>query len=364
MRVLKCHWANVAARALRALISPLVHLLVTFHLPIFSGEIAVSPATKPLPPKREITTVPRFSDKVFRAVVTGGGFSSLAILGLISLFLLYNGLSVFKTEGLRFITGFDWIVPQPDSGIPGQYGIGAMLWGTLVIGLIALFFGFPISVGAALFLSYYAPDWLKKPMVLVIDVMAAIPSVVFGLWGYFVLMPHAEYWAKLIHKYLGFIPIFDMPAPAFSRSPFIAGLVLAIMIIPIITSISREVFAQTPLDRVQAAYALGATKWSMIRSVVFPYGRGGVVGGAMLGLGRALGETVAVYTVLNIVFDVRIEVLLSAGGSVASMIVNKFGEANPDELKALMAAGFVLFVVTLIVNFVANAIINKTARRG
>lgn len=321
-------------------------------------------ATKPLPPKREITTVPRFSDRVFRAVVTGGGFSSLAILGLISLFLLYNGLSVFKTEGLRFITGFDWIVPQPDSGIPGQYGIGAMLWGTLVIGLIALFFGFPISVGAALFLSYYAPDWLKKPMVLVIDVMAAIPSVVFGLWGYFVLMPHAEYWAKLIHKYLGFIPIFDMPAPAFSRSPFIAGLVLAIMIIPIITSISREVFAQTPLDRVQAAYALGATKWSMIRSVVFPYGRGGVVGGAMLGLGRALGETVAVYTVLNIVFDVRIEVLLSAGGSVASMIVNKFGEANPDELKALMAAGFVLFVVTLIVNFVANAIINKTARRG
>ena len=320
-------------------------------------------ATKPLPPKREITTVPRFSDRVFRAVVTGGGFSSLAILGLISLFLLYNGLSVFKTEGLRFITGFDWIVPQPDSGIPGQYGIGAMLWGTLVIGLIALFFGFPISVGAALFLSYYAPDWLKKPMVLVIDVMAAIPSVVFGLWGYFVLMPHAEYWAKLIHKYLGFIPIFDMPAPAFSRSPFIAGLVLAIMIIPIITSISREVFAQTPLDRVQAAYALGATKWSMIRSVVFPYGRGGVVGGAMLGLGRALGETVAVYTVLNIVFDVRIEVLLSAGGSVASMIVNKFGEANPDELKALMAAGFVLFVVTLIVNFVANSIINKTARR-
>ena len=136
------------------------------------------------------------------------------------------------------------------------------------------------------------------------------------------------------------------------------------MIIPIITSISREVFAQTPLDRVQAAYSLGATKWSMIRSVVFPYGRGGVVGGAMLGLGRALGETVAVYTFLNIVFDIRFEVLLSAGGSVASMIVNKFGEANPDELKALMAAGFVLFVVTLLVNFLANAIINKTARKG
>jgi phosphate transport system permease protein len=201
-------------------------------------------------------------------------------------------------------------------------------------------------------------------MVLVIDVMAAIPSVVFGLWGFFILMPHAEYWAKLIHKYLGFIPIFDMPANAFSRSPFIAGLVLSIMIVPIITSISREVFAQTPLDRIQAAYALGATKWTMIKSVVFPYGRGGIVGGAMLGLGRALGETVAVYTVLNLFYDIRIEVLLSAGGSVASMIVNKFGEANPDELKALMAAGFVLFLVTLAVNLVANSIINRTVRKG
>ena len=322
----------------------------------------MSTATSTLPPKREITTVPRFSDKVFRAVVTTGGFSSLVILGLISLFLLYNGLSIFRSEGWKFITGFDWIVPNLEEGLPAQFGIGAMLYGTVVIGIISLIIALPISVGAALFLSFYAPEWLKKPMVLVIDVMAAIPSIVFGLWGFFVLMPHAEYWAKLIHKYLGFIPIFDMPAPSFTRSPFIAGIVLAIMIIPIITSISREIFAQTPLDRIQAAYALGATKWSMIKSVVFPYGRGGVVGGAMLGLGRAIGETVAVYTVLNIVYDIRIEVLLSAGGSVASMIVNKFGEATPDELKALMAAGFVLFLVTLLINFIANFVINRTAR--
>ena len=153
-----------------------------------------------------------------------------------------------------------------------------------------------------------------------------------------------------------------MPAPVFTRSPFIAGIVLAIMITPIVTSIAREVFAQTPLERIQAAYALGATKWSMIKAVVFPYGRGGVIGGAMLGLGRALGETDAVYTVLNLVYDIRIEILLSAGGNVASMIVNKFGEADPIELRALMAAGFVLFLVTLAVNFLANAIINKTAR--
>ncbi len=316
------------------------------------------------PAPREITTVPRLSDKIFRGVVSAGGLSTLLILGLIAFFLVYNGFEVFRSEGLKFLTGFDWIDAIPEEGIVASYGIGAMLYGTLVIGILAVIFGVPVAVGAALFLSYYAPEWIKKPMVVVIDVMAAIPSVVFGLWGYFILMPHAEYWAKLIHKYLGFIPFFDMPAPAYSRSPFIAGLVLAIMIIPIVASISREVFAQTPPDRIQAAYALGATKWSMIKAVVFPYGIGGVIGGAMLGLGRALGETVAVYTVLNLVYDIRIEILLSAGGSVASMIVNKFGEADAVELRALMAAGFVLFVVTLIVNFIANAIINRTARKG
>ena len=319
---------------------------------------------KVLPEPREITTVPRISDRIFRGIVTTGGLSTLAILALIAFFLVFNGFEVMRDEGLRFLTGFDWVDAIPEEGLLASYGIGAMLYGTLVIGLLAIIFGVPIAVGAALFLSYYAPEWIKRPMVVVIDVMAAIPSVVFGLWGYFILMPHAEYWAKLIHKYLGFIPIFDMPAPAYSRSPFIAGLVLAIMIIPIVASISREVFAQTPPDRIQAAYALGATKWAMIKAVVFPYGIGGVIGGAMLGLGRALGETVAVYTVLNLVYDIRIEILLSAGGSVASMIVNKFGEADAIELRALMAAGFVLFVVTLIVNFIANAIINRTARRG
>jgi phosphate transport system permease protein len=321
-------------------------------------------APKALPKPREITTVPRISDRVFRGIVSAGGLSTLAILALIAFFLVFNGFEVFRSEGLKFLTGFDWVDAIPEEGLAASYGIGAMLYGTLVIGILAVIFGVPVAVGAALFLSYYAPEWVKRPMVVVIDVMAAIPSVVFGLWGYFILMPHAEYWAKLIHKYLGFIPFFDMPAPAYSRSPFIAGLVLAIMIIPIVASISREVFAQTPPDRIQAAYALGATKWAMIKAVVFPYGIGGVIGGAMLGLGRALGETVAVYTVLNLVYDIRIEILLSAGGSVASMIVNKFGEADPVELQALMAAGFVLFLVTLLVNFMANVIINRTARKG
>ena len=317
---------------------------------------------KQTPKPRIITTELRFTDKLFRGIVTGGGLISLAILGLIGFFLIYNGFEAIRNAGLAFLTGFEWVDAVPENEQAAAYGIGAMLYGTIVTGILAMIMGVPIAVGTALFLSYYAPEWLKKPMVVVVDVMAAIPSIVYGLWGFFVLMPHAEYWAKLIHKYFGFIPFFDMPAPVYTRSPFIAGLVLAIMITPIVTAISREVFAQTPLERIQAAYALGATKWSMIKAVVFPYGRGGVVGGAMLGLGRALGETVAVYTVLNLVYDIRIEVLLSAGGNVASMIVNKFGEADFVELQALMAAGFVLFLVTLVVNFFANYIINKTAR--
>ncbi len=320
------------------------------------------PETKAIPSPREITTEPRFTDKVFRSVVTSGGLIAGLLLGLIGFFLIYNGFEAIRAAGLSFLTGFNWVDAVPEDGQAASYGVGAMLYGTMVTGILAMLMGVPVAVGTALFLSYYAPEWIKKPMVVVVDVMAAIPSIVYGLWGYFVLMPHAEYWAKLIHKYLGFIPFFDMPAPVFTRSPFIAGLVLAIMIIPIVTAVSREVFAQTPLERIQAAYALGATKWSMIKAVVFPYGRGGVIGGAMLGLGRALGETVAVYTVLNLVYDIRIEVLLSAGGSVASMIVNKFGEADPVELQALMGAGFVLFLVTLLVNFLANYIINKTAR--
>ena len=324
------------------------------------SQTLLEPKTTPTP--RVITTEPRFTDKVFRAVVTSGGLVSFVLLGLIGFFLIYNGFEAIRNAGFGFITGFDWVDAIPEENQPASYGIGAMLYGTIVTGILAMLMGVPVAVGTALFLSYYAPEWLKKPMVVVVDVMAAIPSIVYGLWGYFVLMPHAEYWAKLIHKYFGFIPFFDMPAPVFTRSPFIAGLVLAIIITPIVTAIAREVFAQTPLERIQAAYALGATKWSMIKAVVFPYGRGGVVGGAMLGLGRALGETVAVYTVLNLVYDIKIEILLSAGGNVASMIVNKFGEADFVELQALMAAGFVLFLVTLMVNFLANTIINKTAR--
>jgi phosphate transport system permease protein len=321
-----------------------------------------------IPAPREITTKPRVSDKIFRGVVTGGGLSSLVILGLILIYLTYQGYDVLKSQGISFITGSAWNVFTDEAGNidynQTKFGIAAMLIGTILCATIAVVIAVPISVLTALYLSFYAPSGVRKFMVAIIDLLAAFPSVLFGIWGFFVLMPSAEYWAKLLHKYFGFLPFFDMQVPVFTRSPFIAGVVLAIMIIPIVTSISREIFGQTPLDRIQAAYALGATRWAMIKAVVIPYGRSGVVGGAMLGLGRAMGETVAVYTVLNIVYQINWQVLLGAGGNVASMILLKFGEAGTGEIKALMAAGLVLFILTLIVNSIADLIVKSSGAKG
>jgi phosphate transport system permease protein len=318
------------------------------------------------PAPREITTEPRRSDKVFRGLVTAGGLSSLLILGLIAVFLGYRGFEVLVQEGLGFITNSDWSVTVDENAnvVDSSFGLAAMLVGTILCAFVAVVIALPISVFSALFLNFYAPDRLKRFLVALIDMMAAFPSILFGIWGFLVLMPTAEYWAKLIHKYLGWIPIFDLQVPVYTRSPFVAGVVLAIMIIPIITSVSREVFSQAPLDRIQAAYALGATRWAMIKAVVIPHGRNGVIGGAMLGLGRAMGETVAVFTVLNIVFQVNWQVLLGAGGNVASLIILKFGEANPYEIKALMAAGLILFLLTLLVNAIANVIVKTTGKSG
>jgi phosphate transport system permease protein len=323
-------------------------------------------ATTLAPSPREISTKPRRSDKVFRGIVTAGGLSSLVILGLITVFLAYRGFEVLRQEGIGFITKAEWAITLDDSNniVQSHFGIAAMLVGTILCSLVAVVIALPVSVFSALFLNFYAPEWLKKMLVTVIDLMAAFPSILFGVWGFLVLMPSAEYWAKLINKYLGWIPLFEVKPYFVTRSPFIAGVVLAIMIIPIITSVSREIFAQAPLDRIQAAFALGATRWAMIKAVVIPHGRSGVIGGAMLGLGRAMGETVAVYTVLNIVFQINWHPLLGAGGNVASLIIAKFGEASPYEIKALMAAGLVLFLLTLIVNALANLIVKTTGKSG
>jgi phosphate transport system permease protein len=322
----------------------------------------------PAPVPRALETKPRISDQIFRSIVALGGFSSLIILGLIAAYLFFRGYSILRTEGLSFITGYEWVSSINSDGTVGSeqstYGVGAMLLGTLVTAAIALTIGVPVAVLAALYLTFFAPVRIRNFLVSVVDLMAAFPSILFGLWGLYVLMEPGMYVAELLNKYLGWIPIFAVPVPVFLRSPFIAGLVLAVMIIPIVTAISREIFAQTPLDRIQAAYALGASKWAMIKSVAFPYSYSGIVGGAMLGLGRAMGETVAVFTVLNILYQANFKILLGAGGNLASHIILKFGEASEEEIKALMAAGFVLFLLTLGVNMLANFIVSRTSRRG
>jgi phosphate transport system permease protein len=319
-----------------------------------------------IPAPREITTKPRLSDKIFRGVVTGGGLSSLVILGLIFAFLLYQGFDIFRSQGIGFLTTSRWDVNFDEAGniTSRDLGLSAMLIGTMICAFTAVLIAVPISVATALYLSFYAPPIIKKFMVTVVDLMAAFPSILFGIWAYFVLMPSGAYWAKLLNKYFGFIPVFSNEQMVYDSSPFIASLILAIMIIPIVTSISREVFSQAPLDRVQAAYALGATRWAMIRAVVIPHGRSGVIGGAMLGLGRAMGETVAVYTVLNLVFAINWHILFGVGGNVASLILLKFGEATPYEIKALMAAGLVLFVLTLLVNFSADLLVRRLGGKG
>jgi len=351
-----------------------LHVSFTFcspftRLPVAdSGEdpqVSSTLIERAIPEKRELTTKHRTSDVAFRSILNIMSYSSLLILAAIGGFLAFRGFGAFKENGLGFITHAEWSSSVGDNGKEvNSFGMGAMIVGTLIISTIALFIGVPISVLTALFLTFYAPERLKKILVTVVDLMASFPSILYGLWGFIVLAPMATYWAKLVYKYFHWIPFLDVPGPAFDRSPFLAGIVLSIMIIPIVTSVSREIFGQTPLERMQAAYALGATRWGMIKAVVLPFGASGVVGGAMLGLGRALGETVAVYSVLNIVFKINLHVLYGFGGNIASMIVQKFGEASFIEKKALLAAGFVLFIMTLIVNLVANTIVQRAVKSG
>jgi len=314
------------------------------------------------PERRQLTTNYTLVDRVFRGSMTVGALFSLVVLALIAAFLLYRGFEIFSDFGLSFITGEIWNIGDPMDTSTAVLGIGAMLVGSVLTAFIAILIAVPFAIATALFIEYYAPKSVRTALTALLDLVAAIPSVIFGIWGYAVLLPIVEDWSVPLERWLDFIPVFDVPSGIFGRSPFLAGLLLALMITPIVTSVAREVYGQAPRDLVDASYALGGTKWGAIRNVVLPFGRSGLVGGAMLGLGRALGETVAVYLTLNLVFDINFRILGSAGGNVASLIATKFGEATAYELKALMAAGLVLFLVTLLVNFLATVIVNRSRR--
>jgi len=321
--------------------------------------------------KRTIARAAQFNrgDRIFNAIITAIAFSSLIILAGIAIFLGASMVPVLQSQGIDFLTTTEWRVSVDFLAGEGadqetKVGIFGMVYGSILVSLIGLVIAAPTAVLLAIFIVFLAPPKLSSALTNAVDLMAAVPSVILGLWGFYVFQPVAAEWSVLLQQYLGFIPIFQTETVNFFGTPFVAGWVLGIMMIPIITSVVREVFSRTPPDLINASEALGGSLWSMLRYVALPFGRGGILGGIMLGLGRALGETVAVFFVLKLAFRVNwYRILESEGGNVASLIVSKFGEATPDELQFLMAAGFVLFVGTLIVNMIATLIVEKNAGR-
>jgi phosphate transport system permease protein len=304
------------------------------------------------------------ADAVFVNVSRAIGASVLVITGGVGLFLGWQAFPTLRRYGWRFFTESDWL-PEAD-----VLGIAAVLAGTLQIALVAMVIAFPLALLTALYISEYAPAALRSTLVSLVDLMAAIPSIVYGLWGFFLVMPHAAAFATFLQRHLGWIPIFDVKdtdpdaaiwdASRYTASAFCAGIAVAMMVLPMACAVMRQVFSQTPPGEKEAALALGATRWGMIRTVVLPFGRGGIIGGTMLALGRALGETIAVLLIISPAFDLKFRPLEIGTNSVSALIAGRFGDASASQLSALLAAGFVLFVITLGVNTLAAVVVNRS----
>jgi phosphate transport system permease protein len=303
----------------------------------------------------------RVGDRVFKALAAGSGAVLLAVMAAIAIFLVWKAIPAFTQNTGNLFTTQTWN-PQ---GKPPVFGMAAVFFGTVLSAFIAMLVGVPIAVGIALFISHYASRRAATTLGAIVDLLAAVPSLVFGMWGLYFLIPQTKGFQAWMSEYFGWIPLFDntkaTTVDQFGKSLLIAGVVLAIMIIPIVSAVCREVFLQVPGETVDAAWALGATKWEMIRTAVIPFGRAGIISAAMLGLGRALGETIAVALVLNSGFRINWHITEPGGDTFASTIALKFGEAggSPVAIAALVAAGLVLFVITLLVNTAARLVIAR-----
>src|SRR5829696_6547947 len=299
----------------------------------------------------------RPGDRVFRGLALTAGATVLVVMAAIAIFLVYRAVPALRDDTVHFLTFEQWF---PDND-PSQFGIAALLYFTLITSLIGMVIAVPVAIGIALFIAFYAPRRASQAMGYFVDLLAAVPSIVYGLWGFAFLAPHMTGLTRFLDKYFGWVPFFDYRPEnnPNNLSPFTAGVVLAIMILPIISSISREVFRQVPRDQVEAALALGATRWEMIRTAVVPFGRAGVLSASILGLGRALGETLAVTLVLSSLYDVNLHITESGGVTFASNIALKYGEAGEIGTGALIASGLCLFIITLAVNFTANVVIRR-----
>jgi phosphate transport system permease protein len=296
-------------------------------------------------------------DRVYRIAIMAFALCVPLLLLLIALAVGVAAWPALREFGLSFLTSSRW------SPADGVFGAAPAIFGTVVSSAIALVVATPLAIGVAIFLSEFAPRWLRQPVAFLVDLLAAVPSVVYGLWGIFVLVPFLRdhimpFLAGTLH--LGRTPLFS--GPAYGPSMLAAGLILAIMVLPYISAVSREVLLAVPRSQREAALALGATRWETIWDAVLPYARSGIVGGVILGLGRALGETMAVTMLIGNRHEISAS-LFAPGYTMASLIANEFSEATGDlHLSALMAVGATLFAVTLVVNALARWLVWRVSR--
>ncbi|OLT46348.1 phosphate ABC transporter permease subunit PstC [Saccharomonospora sp. CUA-673] len=301
------------------------------------------------PPRKKTRVPQRPGDRIFAGISTGSGALILVVLAGVAAFLL--------TEA------WPAIIADPET-IPGGQGLAVYIWpllfGTIISAVFALLIAVPLAVSIALFITFYAPRSLAKALGYIIDLLAAVPSIIFGLWGIEVLAPMTVSPTTWLSQNLGFIPMFEGPPSNTGRTMLVVIIVLAVMVLPIITAVVREAFAQTPALHEEAALALGATRWEMIRMAALPFGRSSIIGASMLGLGRALGETMAVAMVLSASGGITFNLISSDNPpTIAANIALQFPESTGLGMHTLIASGLVLFALTLVVNMAARAIINR-----
>ena len=320
-------------------------------------------ATEPDQIRRSLLSRPSRSDTTFRVVARAAGVTTVGIMLAVGVFLAARAGDALVVAGPGFLFETEW---SPETQV---FGIAAVLFGTVSIAVIAMAVAVPLALGTSLLISEVLGGRLRGLLISLVDLMAAVPSVVFGLWGVFFLQAAVIPVSAWISTYFGWIPVFAVTdgsgdrlteASAFTSSAFIAGIVVGLMIVPTQTSVMREAFSQAPVGEREAAFALGSTRWGMIRSVVLPFGRGGIIGGTMPGLGLALCETIEIYMIISPIFTINWQVLKSGSNSVSALIALRYGEASAFGLSALMAAGLVLFLITLVINFTASSIVSRS----
>ncbi|MEI8001949.1 MAG: phosphate ABC transporter permease subunit PstC [Actinomycetes bacterium] len=309
-----------------------------------------------VPRPRRVDNNPSRVDRWFDRITLGSGLFVLVLLLLVGIFLLQRSRPALSESGFSFFTREGWRTDVR----PPEIGVLGLLTGTVIVATIAVTIALPLGVLSALFITQYASARFRTYLTSMVDLLAAIPSLIFGIWGFLYLSPQMAPLSEWISQHFGWIPIFHVDKGArFTGSMFIAGVVVALMVVPIIASVVREVFAQTPPGEKEAALALGSTRWGMIRTVVLPFGKGGIIGGSMLGLGRALGETIAVALLLPQVPEITAKILQTGGATVSGFIVLRAG-ADAFTTSGLMAAGLVLFLITLGTNMVASIVVSRS----